>query len=566
MTIKELKSYIDRVLGSSLRCLLPSYWWKRLFGLLVDKVAEVEKSVGKKQEQLISGETIKTINGEDILGGGNIEIKSSGVDVVVDAELDKTSSNPIANKAVANALEDKASKTYVTEEISKIEIPDAVEVDTELSENSTNAIANSAVTAALDGKQDKEEVYEIDLGECVWTNEPVDRLEAALIAYGRPQTGIVKVTGKIYSSFQNSDVFGPASFSGQCSASEFEWNENGKLRDFIPDLVADNGVVYNIKQGVYEDYLTLIVKKGGTLFIGNGITDSSVYSSYNLYLVNEGSVAETFSVAYNGPANIVQPLHVYKWISGIIRVTVIYNGAIEEWQITPTFRHGDEENNYITLAYATPQLISSVPIGSDIDPSNFATKDELNDKQDNIEDLDSIRSGAALGATAIQEVKTINGQSIVGSGNIEIQGGGKIDVDTELSETSENPIANKAVAEVINVLGAEFTNALDARYNALDTNKANKTYVDEKMATKEELTNLTNEMVANEEVHAAVYADLDSRLRDIGSLISGVAVTKEEFQEGLQSITDEMVANEEVVAAALNEINNRIAALEAKII
>lgn len=83
------------------------------------------------------------------------------------------------------------------------------------------------------------------------------------------------------------------------------------------------------------------------------------------------------------------------------------------------------------------------------------------------------------------------------------------------------------------------------------------------LATKEELTNLVSEMVANEEVHAAAYNDLDSRLKDIGSLISGVAVTKEEFQEGLQAITDEMVANEEVHAAAYSDLDSRLAALEA---
>lgn len=85
-------------------------------------------------------------------------------------------------------------------------------------------------------------------------------------------------------------------------------------------------------------------------------------------------------------------------------------------------------------------------------------------------------------------------------------------------------------------------------------------------ATKEELTNLANEMVANEEVHAAAYSDLDSRLKDIGSLISGVAVTKEEFQEGLQAITDEIIANEEVHAAALTDLNSRLAALEAALL
>lgn len=63
--------------------------------------------------------------------------------------------------------------------------------------------------------------------------------------------------------------------------------------------------------------------------------------------------------------------------------------------------------------------------------ANYATTQQLTElsaevgkKQDTISDLETIRSGAAKGATALQEVKTINGQSIVGSGDIEIQGGG----------------------------------------------------------------------------------------------------------------------------------------------
>lgn len=50
-------------------------------------------------------------------------------------------------------------------------------------------------------------------------------------------------------------------------------------------------------------------------------------------------------------------------------------------------------------------------------------------KQNAIEDLDTIRDGAALGATAIQSVKTINGQSIVGSGDIEIKGGTDVNLN-----------------------------------------------------------------------------------------------------------------------------------------
>ena len=51
-------------------------------------------------------------------------------------------------------------------------------------------------------------------------------------------------------------------------------------------------------------------------------------------------------------------------------------------------------------------------------PENVATLEDVAKKQDIILDLESIRRGAELGATAIQEVKTINGQSVVGKGNI----------------------------------------------------------------------------------------------------------------------------------------------------
>lgn len=132
-------------------------------------------------------------------------------------------------------------------------------------------------------------------------------------------------------------------------------------------------------------------------------------------------------------------------------------------------------------------FLNGIEDSESLDSIIASIEQQIANKQDKIEDLDTIRSGATLGATAIQEHQDIS-----------------------------------------------------------------------HLATKEELTNLTNEMVANEEVHAAAYTDLDSRLKDIGSLISGVAVTKEEFQEGLQSITDEIIANEEVTAASLTDLNNRI--------
>lgn len=52
-----------------------------------------------------------------------------------------------------------------------------------------------------------------------------------------------------------------------------------------------------------------------------------------------------------------------------------------------------------------------------------------------------------------QNIKTINNTSIVGSGNITITGGGSsIEVDDELSSTSENPVQNKVITSSVSEL------------------------------------------------------------------------------------------------------------------
>lgn len=85
-----MRKEIDRMLGNSLRCILPSYWWKRLLGKMADRIESAEKSAASasriamlagteaadKQPQLVSGSNIKTINNQSILGSGNITVST----------------------------------------------------------------------------------------------------------------------------------------------------------------------------------------------------------------------------------------------------------------------------------------------------------------------------------------------------------------------------------------------------------------------------------------------------------------------------------------------------------
>ena len=93
-------------------------------------------------------------------------------------------------------------------------------------------------------------------------------------------------------------------------------------------------------------------------------------------------------------------------------------------------------NAYGTITKQTGLKIKSSDLENDL---GFATTEQLAAKQDTITDLATIRSGAAAGATAIQNVKTINGESIIGEGNIVISGGGaSVDFTVAIGQTFGN--------------------------------------------------------------------------------------------------------------------------------
>lgn len=81
----------------------------------VTKVLQVlEEAVSDKQDSLVSGVNIKTINNQSILGSGNITIEG-GSDVEVDQTYNPTSENAQSGKAVAEAVtteQNRADNTF----------------------------------------------------------------------------------------------------------------------------------------------------------------------------------------------------------------------------------------------------------------------------------------------------------------------------------------------------------------------------------------------------------------------------------------------------------------------
>lgn len=62
-----------------------------------------------------------------------------------------------------------------------------------------------------------------------------------------------------------------------------------------------------------------------------------------------------------------------------------------------------------------------------------------------------------------QNIKTINNESLLGSGNIDIQGGGGVTIDPTLDSGSTNPVANSAITEA--VLVPSYRGLIEVEYN-----------------------------------------------------------------------------------------------------
>lgn len=68
----------------------------------------ITAATSTKQDTLVSGTNIKTINGETLLGEGNITIEGGGgSSITVDPSLDSGSTNAVANSAITNAINDR---------------------------------------------------------------------------------------------------------------------------------------------------------------------------------------------------------------------------------------------------------------------------------------------------------------------------------------------------------------------------------------------------------------------------------------------------------------------------
>lgn len=324
-----------------------------------DTLYATKSDLNSKQDTLVSGQNIKTINGQSVIGEGNIEIQQS--------EL------PIAS---ANTL-------------------GGVKVGTGLSINPESGVlsADSPEWNNISGKP--EDIVNI-------TERLASKLDTA--TYNSEK-----------SSFATKDELNSkADASAITDMATQTWVQNqGYLTEVPSNYVTDSelteGLAGKQDKGDYalkSDLNTLATKEELATK-----ADTSALSSKQDTLVSGTNIKTINGDSILGSGNLVIQSGTSNW---------------DDIQGKPQFAEVATSGNY-------NDLINKPTIP---DVSDLATKQEIAGKQD------TLVSGT--------NIKTINGNSVLGAGDITIQAGGTI--DTAMSDTSENAVQNKVIKKYIDDL------------------------------------------------------------------------------------------------------------------
>ena len=324
-----------------------------------DTLYATTTQLNSKQDTLVSGQNIKTINGQSVIGEGNIEIHQSAL--------------PIAS---ANTL-------------------GGVKVGTGLSINPESGVlsADSPEWNNISGKP--EDIVNI-------TERLASKLDTA--TYNSEKA-----------SFATKDELNSkADASAITDMATQTWVQNqGYLTEVPSNYVTDSELTEGLagKQDIGDYALKSDLNTLATKEELATKADASALSSKQDTLVSGTNIKTINGETILGSGNLVIQSGTSNW---------------DDIQGKPQFAGVATSGNY-------NDLINKPTIP---DVSDLATKQEIAGKQD------TLVSGT--------NIKTINGNSVLGAGDITIQAGGTI--DTAMSDTSENAVQNKVIKKYIDDL------------------------------------------------------------------------------------------------------------------
>lgn len=454
--------------------------------------------LNSKQDTLVSGTNIKTVNGQSILGEGNIEISGA---ITVDTALSETSENPVQNKIITAALngkqaagdyalksetatkselaltnaelEHKADKTsvYTIQEVDnklatkqatliqgnnitlsepdsegKVTIsasqPDGLATKTELTEGLATKLdtsvynsekANFALKSEIpdtSGLATKEEISDMETktsaaatyqpkGDYAGQQEVTDITANVTALQANKQDTLV--SGTNIKTINGQSLLGGGNIEIQqpiASADTLGGVKVGTGLSINPEsgVLSANSPEWNNISGKPEDIVNITERLASKL-------DTATYNS------EKSSFATKDELNSKADASAIADMATQTWVQGQGYLTAVPSNYVTDSELTEGLAGKQDKGDYALKS----------------DLNTLATKEELATKAD-ASALSSKQDTLVSGTN----IKTINGETILGAGDIVIQAGGTI--DTAMSDTSENAVQNKVIKKYIDDL------------------------------------------------------------------------------------------------------------------
>lgn len=473
--------------------------------------------LNSKQDTLVSGQNIKTINGQSVIGEGNIDITGGGT-ITVDSELSTDSENPVQNKVITNALNEKASKTELsnvsTSKANKADVYTKQEVDDKFT-NAQNQINQlSTDTSAINTEV---QTLKTDKQDTLVSGTNIKTIN------GQSLLG----EGNIEIQQSELPIASADTLGGVKVGTGLSINPEGVLNADAPE--------WNNISGKPEDIVNITERLASKL-------DTATYNS------EKSSFATKDELNSKADASAIADMATQTWVQGQGYLTEVPSNYVTDSELTEGLAGKQDKGDYALKS----------------DLNTLATKEELATKAD-ASALSSKQDTLVSGTN----IKTINGDSILGSGNLVIQSGasnwddiqGKPQFAGVATSGDYNDLINKpTIPDVSGLATKEEIADMETKSNAAATyatkdeipslegylteTKASETY-----ATKQELGNKLDTATYNSE-----KADFETKENAAATYqVKGDYATKQEIagkQDTLVSGTNIKTINGETILGA----------------
>ena len=420
-----------------------------------------KSSLASKQDKLVSGTNIKTVNNQSILGSGNISIESTSI--TVDSALSTTSENPVQNKVITNTLQTKANASDIPTKVSQLE-------------NDSKFATQTAVATGLATKADKDSLTSLE-SDITNLQTTVGNQDKSIIANAQAIQGKQDklVSGTNIKTINNQSILGSGNIS-------IEGGGSAVVVDNALSDTSENPVQNKVITTRVTSIESSLASKANASDIPTKVSQLENDSTYQTKANLDTALADYAKTSDVNSKNALQDEDIQDLTDAVATLTQLLESKADTSAIPTktsqlTNDSGFATTTNVSATYATKESVTALTAevankanASDIptktsqleNDSTYQTKANLDTALESYAKTGDVNSKNALQDEAIQSkqdklvsgtnIKTINNQSLLGSGNISIESGTSITVDNALSTTSENPVQNKVITTKVNSL------------------------------------------------------------------------------------------------------------------